>query len=187
MRRLVLAVLLAGCALCAIARTAEPLKLADGPQRPRLKSIYSNTHELSEFVRKDSRGLVLVFLGAECPVARRYLPRLVELYREFQKQGVEFVGVYSEARVNVFRMAQHAHDEDIAFPVMQDVGHRLADLLEVQTTPEVVVLDAQLSKKYQGAIDDQYARHGSRPAATENYLRDALAALIKGTDPPRAL
>ena len=186
MRRLALAVLLAGCALCAIARAAAPLKLADGNQRPRLKSIYSNTHELSEFVLQDTRGLVLVFLGTECPVARRYLPRLMELHREFQKQGVQFVGIYSDARVNVFRMAQHAHDEDIAFPVMQDVGHRLADMLDVQTTPEVVVLDPQLTKKYQGAIDDQFARHGSRPAATEHYLRDALTAIVKGEAPPRA-
>ena len=157
--------------------SAEP---AVAHQQPRLKSVYAGVHSLNEFVAADSRGLVLVFLGTECPVARQYLPRLKELSAEYKPQCVAFLGIYSDVGVNLARMAQHAHDEDITFPVLQDIEHRLADALDVQRTPEVVVLDRKLEKKYQGAIDNQYAPHGRRPAASEEYLADALRSLVKG-------
>jgi hypothetical protein len=159
---------------------APPETAAAPPKRPQLKSIYSSVHDLGQFVKGDSRGVVVVFLGAECPVARQYLPRLKELYQEFRSQRIAFVGVYADVGVNVFRMATHAQDEDIPFPVFQDVEHRLADSLEASVTPEVVVLNQRLEKIYQGAIDDQYARHGRRAEATQHYLRDALLSLVKG-------
>jgi len=160
-------------------RAGSPLDVPSD-KRPYLKSIYSSGHDLREFTQKDSRGIVLVFLGTECPVARLYLPRLKELYEEYRQHRVHFLGIYSDVGVNAFTMATHAHDEDIPFPVLQDVDHRLADLLDVQGTPEVVVLDQQLEKKYQGAIDNQYKRGGRRSSATESYLRDALKALVSG-------
>jgi hypothetical protein len=165
-------------AACALAQGKAPLNLAEASPRPALKTIYSSTCDLTQFVKKkDSRGIVLVILGTECPVARQYVPRLNELEGEFRARGFQFLGIYPDAGISVLDMARHAHDEDIAFPVLLDVEHRLADLLEVTTTPEVVVLDRGLEKRYQGAIDDQYQRHGRRPAATANYLRDALTAI----------
>src|SRR5687768_8903623 len=50
--------------------------------RPHLKSIYSSVHDVQEFTKGESRGIALVFLGTECPVARQYLPRLNELSDE---------------------------------------------------------------------------------------------------------
>src|SRR6266550_4610074 len=166
--------------VCAAPLAAEsPLLSPEAGKRPRLKTVYSTTLTLDHFVSASSRGMVLVFLGTECPVARQYLPRLKELHAEYKSQGVQFLGIYSDTGVNVFRMATHTHDADIPFPVLQDVEHRLADLLEVECTPEVVVLDRKLEKLYQGAVDNQYARHGQRAAASEHYLRDALALLVK--------
>ena len=162
---------------CSIPLSAASPVDATSPQ-VRLKSIYSTEHGLHEFAEGEARGLVLVFLGTECPVARQYVPRLAQLYAEYRPQHVSFLGVFSDTGVNVFRMATYAHDEDIPFPVLQDVDHRLADLLDVRSTPEVVVLDKQLQKKYQGAIDDQFKRHGRRAQASEHYLVDALRSLL---------
>jgi hypothetical protein len=174
--------LLAGLLLvwCGSLRAASPLDVASPSHRPRLKSIYSGVHDLTEFVAQGKRGVVLVFLGTECPVARQYLPRLKELHGEYHLQGVRFLGIYSDIGVNVHKMATHAHDEDIPFPVLLDENHRLADLLEVHVTPEVVLLDGRLKVRYQGAIDNQYQKHGRKAAATANYLSDALGSLIKG-------
>jgi len=182
MRSALVAALALSCAASLFAAT--PIDTTQS--RPRLKSIYSSEHGLEEFVKGEVRGLVLVFLGTDCPVARQYLPRLKQLYEEFRPRQVSFVGVFSDAGANVFKMATFAHDEDISFPVVQDVDHRLADLLDVQSTPEVVVLDKQLEKKYQGAIDDQFKRHGRRAAASENYLADALRALLDNKSIERA-
>src|SRR5436309_10047337 len=43
------------------------------------------------------KAAVLVFLGAECPLAELYAPRLSELDREFRAKGVAFVGLNSNA------------------------------------------------------------------------------------------
>jgi hypothetical protein len=177
MIRLYTALLILGATVPVLAES--PLRDTSPAKRPHLKSIYTTVHDLSQFVKGDRRGIVLVFLGTNCPVARQYLPRLKELHSEFRPQGIQFLGIYSDVGVNAMSMASHAHDEDIPFVVLQDVDHRLADILEASTTPEVVVLDQKLEKKYQGAIDNQYSRHGQRAAATENYLRDALRSLVK--------
>lgn len=169
------------CALPWRLDAASPLEFSEPSGRPTLKSIYSSTHDLTDFVQGEtSRGVALVFLGIECPVARLYVPRLNELHEEYGSQGIAFVGIYSDSGVNVFDMATHAHDADIAFPVLQDVDHRLADALQVRVTPEVVLLSPKLERVYQGAIDDQYQRHGRKAAASENYLQGALAALVQG-------
>src|SRR4029078_6407958 len=142
MKRLCLVLEALACA--APIQAASPLADLEAGKQPRLKTIYSTIKTLDYFVTAKTSGVVLVFLGTECPVARQYLPRLKELHAQYKPRGVQFLGIYSDAGVNAFRMATHAHDVDIPFPVLQDVDHRLADLLEVESTPEVVVLDTKL-------------------------------------------
>ena len=43
------------------------------------------------------KAVVLVFLGADCPLANLYGPRLAELDREFRGKGVAFLGINSNA------------------------------------------------------------------------------------------
>src|SRR4029078_10790972 len=97
-------------------------------------------------------------------------------------KGVRFFGIYANSRVDVWSMAIHAHDADIPFPVFKDVDQQLADSLGVKTTPEVVVLDGELAKRYHGPIDNQFRRGGSLRDPSENYLEDALAAILAGEE-----
>ncbi len=165
------------------AATPEPLA------RISLKSVYSTRHTLNDFLPDAAKGpqktggLALVFLGTECPVARLYSPRMKELHQKYREQGIQFLGVYSDVAVNVLSMATHAHDEDLPFPVLLDDEHRLADALKIEGTPEAIVLNARLEVLYQGAIDDQFKKHGKRAEPTENYLDDALKALVAGEKP----
>ncbi len=50
---------------------------------------------LYSFVGK--RAIVVVFLGTDCPVGNLYVPRLIELNREYKEQGVIFLGINSNA------------------------------------------------------------------------------------------
>ena len=43
------------------------------------------------------KAAVLVFLGADCPLAKVYAPRLAELNRDYRARGVAFVGINSNA------------------------------------------------------------------------------------------
>lgn len=158
---------------------AAPIELPSKPsERPQLKSIYAGTHQITDFFRGDVKIVVCVFLGRDCPVAQQYLPTLAKMHQEFQPQGVQFLAIYSNSGDDLMEMAQHAHDADIPYPALLDTDHRLADLLDVERTPEVVVLSKPLEIRYQGAIDNQYTKRGRIAQPNQNYLRDALSRMV---------
>jgi peroxiredoxin len=156
-------------------------------ERPWLKSIYSEVHQVSDFQGPHTRAIVFAFIGIDCPVSQQYIPRLKAIHKQFADQQVQVLGIYADASVNVLSMARHAHDQDIPFPVLLDHELRLADLLEVTVVPEVVVLDANNEKRYQGAIDNQFKKRGRLPEATQHYLVESLEAVLAGRPVETAL
>ena len=94
------------------AAQAQPIQLPQRPsERPQLKSIYAGTHEITEFVRDDTKVLVVWFTGLDCPVAQQYVPTMKELYATYKDQGVQILAVYPNARVDIMSMAVHAQDQ----------------------------------------------------------------------------
>src|SRR6185295_2926395 len=124
--------------------------------------------------------VVCIFVGTHCPVVQQYMPRLKEIHETYQPKGVQLLAIYSNVGDNVLGMALHAQDMDIPFPALLDHEHRLADLYQVERTPEVVVLDGKLKKRYQGAIDNQFKKRGNTDAATEDYLENAISQVLAG-------
>ncbi|MCE9554032.1 MAG: redoxin domain-containing protein [Planctomycetes bacterium] len=157
--------------------------LADsGGRAPRaeLKSIYSTTHKVAEFRQAGTKAVALVFVTDTCPVAQRYLPRLRELHEAYHDRGVQFLAIYCGTGVDVWKMAQHAHDQDVPFPVLLDVEQRLAGELGAERTPEAFLLNNKLEKVYQGAIDNQFSVRGQLANPTRQYLRDAIERVLAG-------
>jgi hypothetical protein len=152
-------------------------------ERPKLKSIYGVTHNLTELKGDDTRAMVFIFTDVDCPVAQLYLPRLKEMHAAYASEGVTFYAIYPNARIDILQMAKHAHDQDLSYPAFIDTDHRLADLLDAEVTPEAVVLNANWEKMYQGAIDNQFKKQGRRPAASVHYLRDAIEQTLAGQSP----
>jgi len=126
------------------------------------------------------KAAVLVFMGTDCPVARLYAPRLVELNRDYRAKGVAFVGIYSNARETVTDIAEQARTFSIDFPVLRDRENVVADLALVERTPEVLVLDGKARICYRGAIDDQYGQGTRKDSSEHRYLKDALDAILAG-------
>ena len=56
-------------------------------------------HRLSSFA--DARLVVVAFLGAECPLAKLYGPRLEKLFQEFDGRGVQFLGINSNRQDSI--------------------------------------------------------------------------------------
>jgi hypothetical protein len=151
-----------------------------GEPRAELKSIYSTVHTLAEFRTQRTRAIAIVFLTPACPVAERYVPRLLELDRAHRGRGVQFLAVYCGTGVDAWEMAQHAHDRDLPFPALLDLGQRLAKELGASRTPEAVLLDSKWNKAYQGAIDDQFTVRGQIVEPKQHYLRDAIENVLAG-------
>jgi peroxiredoxin len=135
---------------------------------------------LSDLLEKN-KAVVLVFLGTECVLNNLYVPVLIELHEEYGSKGIAFVGINANSQDSRESVAVHARRNAIPFPVVKDVGNKVADQIGARRTPEVIVIDSSSLIRYQGHIDDQfgigYARAG-RP--TRRDLAVALDEILAG-------
>ena len=118
----------------------------------------------------DKKAVVVVFVGTECPVNNAYLQRLAELSNEYRSQGVQFLAVNANSQDTAERVAEHARERQIPFPVLKDQGNVVADLFTAERTPEAFVLDRERRVRYRGRIDDQYGVGYRRPQPTRRDL-----------------
>jgi mono/diheme cytochrome c family protein len=81
-------------------------------------------------------------------------------------------------------LSEFATTHGLSSPVIAGAKGGLADALRPTTTTEVFVLDAARTLVFRGAVNDQYGLGYSKPAATRNYLREALDAVLRGESPP---
>jgi peroxiredoxin len=143
-----------------------------------LRDFRGKTHELADLQGKQL--VVVVFLGCECPLAKQYAPRLKKLAAEYGPRGVAFVGINSNSQDTITELAAYARIHEIEFPLLKDPGNAVADQLGAQRTPEVLVLDADRTIRYQGRIDDQYVVGRQRSEPTRRDLATALDELLAG-------
>jgi peroxiredoxin len=172
-------------ALTAILAVACSARAAESPARPQvedfqLKDVEGNEQSLSDY--RDSKLLVLAFLGTECPLAKLYAPRLAKLAEEYEPRGVTFLGVNANVQDSVAEIAAYARQHGIEFPMLKDPGNRLADSVSAERTPEVFVLDAEHKIRYRGRIDDQYGVGYVRNEPQRNDLKAALDELLEGKE-----
>jgi peroxiredoxin len=127
----------------------------------------------------DSKAVVVVFLGTECPLAKLYAPRLVELAKEFKDRGVAMIAVNSNQQDSVTELAHWTQEHKIEFPMLKDVGNVIADRMGAQRTPEVFLLDKDRVVRYCGRIDDHYGflDAGVAYQQSEPKRRDLAVAL----------
>jgi thiol-disulfide isomerase/thioredoxin len=133
---------------------------------------------LDDFTGK--KAFVLVFTNTSCPLAKRYLPTVQALEREYRGKDVQFLAVNAAVEDSIVAMATQAVQHEMEFPFVKDFGGAGARALGVRRTPEAVVLDAKHILRYRGRIDDQYRLGGARPAPTRRDLKDALDAVLAG-------
>lgn len=174
-------------ALVALSLTcvAAPCKGAtpDDKRAPDIELVdyRGKTWTLDEFA--EQKILVIAFLGTECPLARLYSLTIQDLSRTYASRGVAFLAIDSNLQDSLEKMAAFARRQDFELPFAKDVGQQLMAKLGASRTPEVVVLDAQQQVRYRGRIDDQYGIGYAKKQPEHQYLRDALDALLAGTEP----
>ena len=145
------------------------------------RDIDGMTGKLGDF-QKD-RFLVIAFTGTSCPLNLKYLPTLAEIEKQYLASGVRFIFVAPTPSDSVASMKEAIEHHQLLGRYIPDGEQKLATALGGDTTTEVFVLDAKRTLLYRGAVDDQYGLGYSRNAATTEYLRDALQALLAGKRP----
>ncbi|MEZ6134554.1 MAG: redoxin domain-containing protein [Pirellulaceae bacterium] len=145
-----------------------------------LDNCYGKPVSLSDF--EQSPAVAIVFLGTECPLAKLYGPRLVELQQQFGQRGLQIIGINSNSQDSLTEVAAYVHRHAIEFPMLKDVGNRVADAFGAQRTPEVFLLDSRRVVRYHGRIDDQYGVGYARERDVSPELAMAVEALLEGKD-----
>jgi peroxiredoxin len=142
-----------------------------------LDNCYGKPVSLSDF--GDRKLVVIAFLGTECPLAKLYGPRLSELQQRFTEDLV-ILGVNANTQDSMTELAAYVRRYELNFPVLKDVGNRVADAMRAERTPEVFLLDQQRVVRYHGRIDDQYGVGYSRDRKYRSDLEVAIEELLQG-------
>lgn len=143
-----------------------------------LRDFRGLPHSLREHA--GSKLVAVAFLGADCPLANRAAPRLMEMARTYGPRGVAFLGIDSNQQDSLAQLCQLARVHGIEFPLLKDPGNVVADRFGARRTPEVFVLDAARVVRYRGRVDDQYGIGYARPTAQRRDLALALDELLAG-------
>lgn len=129
---------------------------------------------------QQSQLTVVCFLGADCPMARIYGPRLNDLADEFESANVRVIGINSNRQDSFADVKQYVDELQISFPFVRDRDNVIADQFSATRTPEVFLLDAKLAVVYHGRIDDQYEPGVNRAAPKRLDLRIAIEESLAG-------
>lgn len=172
--------------LCALALLGTSSLLAETKNKSsqdashtfRLPTAQGKVVELT--AEPESKATVVCFLGAECPLARLYGPKLNEMQAAYAAEGVRFIGVNSNQQDSLEDVKQYVKRYEISFPMAKDYNNEVADRFHAVRTPEVFVLDQQLTVRYRGRIDNQYLPGISRAETTTHDLKNALDQLLAG-------
>ena len=107
----------------------------------RLQDFRGKSYALADF--GDQQAIVLCFLGTECPLAKLYGPRIQKLSEQFAARGVTFLGISSNSQDSVTELAAYARGHELTFPILKDLGQKVAEMCGATRTPQVFVLDRE--------------------------------------------
>jgi peroxiredoxin len=159
-----------------VSKTTSPV--GKRVERLALRDVRGAARSLDDW--KDKKAIVVVFLSAECPLARQYGPKLGEMAVRYADKQAQFVAIDSNQQDSLSEIEHFQRVHKIGFPILRDPGSRIADELGACRTPEVFLLDAARVVRYWGRIDDQFGIGYARKKPVNRYLQDALDAVLEG-------
>ena len=179
--------------LCAADFQPETVPLGSPAPDFSLTGVDGRANTLKNFA--DAKILVVVFTCNHCPTAQYYEERLKELVTDYKDKGVALVAImpndpksvrldelgWTDLSDSFEEMKTRASDRHFNFAYLYDGDtESAARAYGPVATPHAFVFDAGRKLRYVGAIDDsERVQH-----VTKHYVRDALAALLAGQEPP---
>ena len=137
---------------------------------------------------KGAKGTLVVFTCNNCPFAKAWEERIVDLGNSYSKKGVGVLLVNANdptiADHDSYELIQaRAKERGMKFPYAVDEGSAVARAFGASVTPEAFLFDKSGKLVYHGTIDDN---HQQPDKVTKHYLKDALDAVLTNKAPPTA-
>ena len=135
----------------------------------------------------DAKPTTIVFLNTHCPIARKYVPLLNQLYEFAAKNKLYFYGVVSDPAVSLLDIKTFQQEFSITFPLIFDSNGDLSKRLNPEITPEAFVINKHDEILYRGRIDNRFVSVGKqRTNITSHELQDTLHAVVREQSPTSA-
>lgn len=162
-----------------LATAAVADELAIGAKAPAFSLINAVDGKSYAFKPGNGKISVVFFTCNQCPYAKAFEPRLIEIARRYQTKGIVFYAIdpndearYSEETLP--NMKERAVSKAYPYPYLKDGDSSIARAYGARVTPHVYVIDQGGVLRYRGYVDDN-ARVAER---TKTGLTDALDDLL---------
>lgn len=158
-------------------------ELAVGAKAPAFSLTNAVDGKTYSFKPGDGKISVVFFTCNQCPYAKAFEPRLVEIAKQYQAKGVVFYAIdpNDEARYSeetLANMKDRAVSVGYPYPYLKDGDSSIARAYGARVTPHIYVVDQTGTLRYRGYVDDS-----ARPAErTKTGLTDALDALLSNRE-----
>jgi peroxiredoxin len=178
-----LVMLLAATVACAGEAAVAATELAVGTKAPAFSLVNATDGSTVTMKPDDGKLKVVVFTCNQCPYAKAFEPRLIEIANRFNAKGVTFYAIDSndDAKYDeetLANMKARAADKGYPYPYLKDGDSKIARAYGARVTPHVFVVDGAGVIRYRGYVDDS-----AKPEERKTTgLTDALNAMMNGRE-----
>ncbi|HXK58471.1 MAG TPA: redoxin domain-containing protein [Acidobacteriota bacterium] len=166
------------CFIIALAQAEAAVKVGDTVTDFALTDVRTGK-EISLRDLKGPAGVALIFIATECPYSNAFNKVMADLAKEYKAKGINVVGINPNKTEPADAVKRHADNNGLDFVVLKDSG-AIADQFGATRTPEVFLLDSQMTVRYHGAIGNSKLPTTKAEQARADDLRPALDAVIQG-------
>ena len=92
---------------------------------------------------KGEKLTVIDFWATWCKPCIRSIPELVKIEKSFSGKGVSFVGISTDGPRNQMKVKPVAKSLGITYPVLIDINGELAERLQINVVPTLLIVNAQ--------------------------------------------
>lgn len=167
----------------ALAQTSSGAELTAGSIAPAFSLTNAVDGQTVPLKPDDGYLKVVVFTCNQCPYAKAFEPRIIEVANRFQSKGVRFYAVNPNDEVksseeSLENMKARAIAKEYPFPYLKDGDSTIARAYGARVTPHVFLVDGSGVVRYRGYVDDS-----AKPEERKSTgLTDALNSLLNGRE-----
>ena len=175
--------LLFGAVLMLVAAVGFAEELAVGAKAPEFSLVNAVDGESVAMKADDGKLKVVVFTCNQCPFAKAFEGRIIDIAKRFGPKGVAFYAVNPNddtkyAEETLPNMKARAVEKEYPFPYLKDGDSKIARAYGARVTPHVFVVDGAGVVRYRGYVDDSAKPEDRKTTG----LTDALGSLLDGRE-----
>lgn len=166
-------------------------ELSIGATAPSFSLVNAVDGKTVAFHPGDGKVSVVVFTCNQCPYAKAFEPRIIELARQYQSKGIAFYAVDSNdeakfAEESLPEMKSRAAAKGYPYPYLKDGDSAIAHAYGARVTPHVYVIDGGGKLRYRGYVDDSAKPEERKTTGLANALDELIAGKTVSNQATRA-